>query len=76
VHPELCDLLDYQQYVTEVREITHSSEVDHGEAVREGEAYYYFIIPESHVQHPARAVADKPRGPLAQKNESDIRLLL
>jgi len=50
VHPELCNLLDYQKYVTETYEhysLQYSpfTEKDNVYTSGEGEAFYYFVFP-------------------------------
>ena len=50
VHPELCDLLDYQKYVTETYghySLQYSPFTGRGNVYTsgEGEAYYYFVFP-------------------------------
>lgn len=50
VHPELCNLLDYQKYVTEVHEyysLQYSPFIGEKNLYTsgEGEAYYYFLFP-------------------------------
>ena len=48
VHPELCKVLDYRTYVTETSahySLQHSPLRDGGHAYGEGEAFYYFVFP-------------------------------
>lgn len=50
VHPELCDILDYQQYVTETHgwyslQYTPFTGKDNLYGSGEGQAFYYFVFP-------------------------------